>query len=116
MFVLGQVNFQSTIVSGNTCNGKPQDIWGRPQFGDAVVGANNLIGASAVAVPSDTINADPRLAPLADNGGPTLTHALPIDSPAIFRGNNTVGHAYDQRGPPFLRVNRVRADIGAYER
>lgn len=31
---------------------------------------------------------DPRLAPLANNGGPTITHALLPDSSAIDRGSN----------------------------
>jgi hypothetical protein len=116
VFALGEVNLQSTVVSGNTCNGRPQDVWGRPEFGDAIVGADNLIGASAIVVPPDTLDVDPRLAPLADNGGPTLTHALPIDSPAIDSGNNVAGHLFDQRGKPFSRVNGTRADIGAFER
>ena len=60
---------------------------------------------------------DPRLAPLADNGGPTQTHALLPDSPAINAGNNTGAPASDQRGGQ--RVGGVdsgsNVDIGAYE-
>ena len=33
--------------------------------------------------PTDLVNTDPLLGPLADNGGPTLTHALLPGSPAI---------------------------------
>lgn len=55
------------------------------------------------------------LAPLADNGGPTLTHALLPGSPAIDRGDpNYAGPPFiDQRG--FPRVYNGRIDIGALE-
>jgi len=52
---------------------------------------------------------------LADNGGPTMTHALLADSPAIDAGSNPAGLAYDQRGAPFERVKGAAADCGAYE-
>ena len=41
---------------------------------------------------------DPKLGALADNGGPTLTHALIAGSPAIDKGNTDL--ATDQRGKP----------------
>ena len=37
-------------------------------------GSNNIIVSTPSATPADTITACPRLAPLSDNGGPTLTH------------------------------------------
>ena len=47
---------------------------------------------------------DPRLAPLADNGGPTLTHRLLFASPAVDAGNGgsyfETGPTTDQRGNP----------------
>jgi len=63
---------------------------------------------------------DPKLGPLADNGGPTPTHALQFDSPAIDVGHSG-GGTTDQRG--LLRLiddpNTPNAgdgcDIGAYE-
>jgi hypothetical protein len=58
---------------------------------------------------------DPLLLPLADNGGPTRTHALSSASPAIDAGNNSAGFATDQRGKAFVRVAGARADIGAFE-
>ena len=42
---------------------------------------------------------DPKLGALADNGGPTLTHALLEGSPAIDRGNSP-NTTTDQRGQP----------------
>jgi hypothetical protein len=113
----GLVDFQSAIVAGNTCSGSPLDILTRPpRFGDRISGANNLINVATVELPADTISADPRLAPLSNNGGPTRTHALLSDSPAIDRGNNRSGFAYDQRGPGFPRVKGFGPDIGAFER
>ena len=67
---------------------------------------------------------DPRLGPLADNGGPTPTHALLAGSPALNAGNPTpAGGSFptggegscqreDQRG---IRRHRTRCDIGAFE-
>jgi uncharacterized repeat protein (TIGR01451 family) len=53
---------------------------------------------------SDQIEKDPKLGPLADNGGPTRTHLPAADSPAIDQGlSNTIGPlatTTDQRGSP----------------
>jgi hypothetical protein len=56
---------------------------------------------------------DPKLGPLADNGGPTLTVALLPGSPAIDAGNTSLAPATDQRGVP--RPFSLAADIGAFE-
>ena len=65
---------------------------------------------------------NPLLDPLADNGGPTLTHALREGSPAVDKGNS-FGATADQRGLPrptdIGAINNARggdgSDIGAYE-
>jgi hypothetical protein len=57
-------------------------------------------------------SADPLLAPLAENGGPTQTMALPKGSPALSRGSRC--EATDQRGIP--RSLGGACDAGAYER
>ena len=78
---------------------------------------SDILGRRArIPVPPDTISADPRLAPLAEYGGPTRTHLLLSDSPAINRGSNLLNRAYDQRGPEFPRVKGAFPDIGAIER
>ena len=63
---------------------------------------------------------DPGLAPLADNGGPTLTHALLPGSSALDAGPDPVpdfpGNDHDQRGPGYARVVGGAADAGAFER
>jgi len=53
------------------------------------------------------------LAPLADNGGPTLTHALLAGSPAIDAGDNFFALPTDQRG--VARIAGPQTDIGAFE-
>lgn len=68
-----------------------------------VNGGGNLIGV------------DPKLAPLAFNGGPTRTHALLAGSPLVNAGANTLALGTDQRGGGFLRVVNGVADIGAFE-
>ncbi|MEO7324030.1 MAG: choice-of-anchor Q domain-containing protein [Dokdonella sp.] len=65
---------------------------------------------------NDRGNVAPRLAPLADNGGPTKTMALQSASPAIDQVIvNAAGcSGSDQRG--VARPVGPRCDIGAYER
>jgi hypothetical protein len=62
---------------------------------------------------------NPLLGPLADNGGPTQTHALLAGSPAIDTGPNPLPtfalNANDQRGAGFPRVVGAAVDIGAFE-
>lgn len=59
----------------------------------------------------DLYDMDPRLGALADNGGPTRTHALRRSSPAIDAGDPVSCPEVDQRGEP-----RTVCDIGAFER
>ena len=54
---------------------------------------------------------DPRLAALANNGGPTDTRALNAGSPAIDAGDTQRCFRGDQRGAAFVRT----CDIGAFE-
>jgi hypothetical protein len=55
------------------------------------------------------------LQPLANNGGPTQTHALGAGSPAIDTGNNDAVLSTDQRGYGFPRTVGAGTDIGAFE-
>jgi CSLREA domain-containing protein len=57
---------------------------------------------------------DPKLGPLADNGGPTRTHALLLGSPAIDAASTPDCPTTDQRG--VLRPQGTACDIGSYER
>jgi len=70
---------------------------------------SNQIGTSASPI-------NPLLGPLADNGGPTQTHALLAGSQAIDAGDPGFATPpnFDQRGAPFVRASGT-IDIGAYE-
>jgi predicted outer membrane repeat protein len=68
-------------------------------------------GGGYLTATGDKVNTDPLLGPLASNGGPTQTHALLPDSPAINMGFPDLGPPGDQRGYP--RIGRQ--DIGAFE-
>jgi hypothetical protein len=72
---------------------------------------NTLIASNTP--PDGDSFADPKLGPLADNGGPTLTMALLSGSPAIDAGDTSAAPATDQRG--FPRPAGLAADIGAFE-
>jgi hypothetical protein len=122
----GLLTIQNTIVARNRLG-----VLG-PFTGPDVVGifnslGNNLVGDTTESsgwVASDvkgnmTTPLDPRLGPLADNGGPTMTHALFPGSPAIDAGNNTGAPSTDQRGTLRPRDGNgdgvAVVDIGAFE-
>src|SRR6185312_5369302 len=114
----GQLTMNSTIIASNTASyaGLAADLSERTTI--AASGDNNLIMTMdpAITFGNPQLSADPKLLPLADNGGPTQTHALPADSPAITTGNNVAGLTTDQRGPGFPRSIGGATDIGAFER
>ena len=104
------------LVAGNTAPSGP-DIEGAVTFGwsnligngtgmtGLVNGANgNLVGTQAAPI-------DPKLGPLANNGGPTKTMALLPGSPAINAGNAALNT--DGRG--LVRTVYDTLDIGAFE-
>jgi hypothetical protein len=74
---------------------------------------NVLTDATCFAGASDLVVADAGLGPLADNGGPTLTHALLAGSPAIDAADDGICPATDQRG--VTRPQGAACDVGAYE-
>jgi hypothetical protein len=103
----------------------------------SLIGSNAHSGLAAAPVGSPDANGNliggpsfpgiinPWLEPLADNGGPTMTHALMYglisESPAIDAGDPDAMPGeegvpvFDQRGMPFTRVYGGRIDIGAFE-
>jgi hypothetical protein len=67
----------------------------------------------------DILGVDQKLGALANNGGPTQTHALLAGSPAIDQGDNSGAPATDQRGLSRIKDGdgdgRAIVDIGAFE-
>ena len=113
--IYGAAKADSSIIALNTALAGP-DFTGAGALQST---GYNIIGNNADAVinsqPTDQIGTpaapiDPLLGPLADNGGPTLTHALQPGSPAINRGN-PAAPPQDQRGYSRLGV----PDVGAFE-
>jgi hypothetical protein len=125
---------RNSIVAGNTVSGSPSDIAGAVDSSSSF----NLIGTGGAGGLVNGTNgnqvgvASPGLAPLANNGGPTQTHALLSTSPALDAGDNCVTQAAhcgdsnisqlttDQRGLSRLvdgpdADTTVTVDIGAYE-
>lgn len=108
---------RSSIVYGNSTDiGNADNMYGLAAP-VTINGAANIFGSRSalITVPTDTLDVDPLLRPLAANGGPTRTHALGTGSPAIDAGSNPAALINDQRGSGFVRVNGSAADIGAFE-
>ena len=115
----GAAYFGNSIVDGNTASsGTTPNV---DVVGTSMVEAKySLFGTELQPVLTGNGNvfaADPKLGPLANNGGPTLTRALLAGSPAIDAGDNSAvsGVQYDQRGPGFPRIVGGTVDIGAFE-
>jgi filamentous hemagglutinin family protein len=118
------VTIRNSIIAGNfdTPNNVGLGVKNPDVSGVFVDGGKNLIGdktgsanftvSTLVGTAANRLN--PQLAPLANYGGPTLTHALLPNSPALNAGNNAnapVGN--DQRGA--TRIIGGIVDIGAFE-
>lgn len=108
----GSVTLTNSIVARQV---QSTDCWYLGK-GIMIGGGNNL--DTDATCPTSTTVADPKLGPLANNGGPTLTHALLFGSPAIGTANDAVATAFpvnavDQRG--VTRPQGVGSDIGAFE-
>ena len=109
---VGFVELKNTIVSEST-NGDCS--------GSITSAGHNLSsdGSCGLAGAGDLQKVDPKLGELADNGGPTQTHALLAGSPAIDAGDNASCPGTDQRGtarPVDGNSDGVAVcDIGAFE-
>jgi len=107
----GRVTLENSILAGNTSG------WANDCGGSIGTLGYNLIGddtnCTFTPTTSDWVNIDPRLGPLANNGGPTNTHALLRNSPAIHTGNDLSCESTDQRG--VSRPQGPHCDMGAVE-
>ena len=111
------VEFDNTIVAGNTAT-SAGNCAGSGTFtsdGFNLESANTCHFNAA----GDLANTDPRLGPLQNNGGSTLTQALGAGSPAIDAGSCTgiLGNPLpiDQRLVARPQPAGGKCDIGAYE-
>lgn len=129
IFNLGDVDIPSTLNLTNTiiAGSRGGDCHNNSPFGTVNSSGVNLIEDGSC--DGNAITGDPRLAPLADNGGPTLTHALckgrgepnavcTGPSPAIDAADDAVClkdpvNNTDQRGA--TRPQGNHCDIGAFE-
>jgi beta-glucanase (GH16 family) len=103
----------NTIITGNQWYACEKFASGT--VGNVVSGGSNVVqDDSCNPVASDQVVADALLGPLANNGGPTLTHALLSGSPAIDAANGALCPATDQRG--VARPQGAGCDVGAFER
>ena len=112
----GTLELNSTIIAGNIASIGPDCRGVLTSLGHNLIGTSD--GCSFTPASGDLVNVDPKLGPLQDNGGPTLTHALLPGSPAIDAGDDSVlgpphNLTTDQRGEP--RRQGAHVDIGAYE-
>jgi CSLREA domain-containing protein len=133
----GPARLRNSIVALNGSNGDLQgsytsqghNLIGRSDGSSGFTNGNNGDQVGTVASPLN-----PQIGPLANNGGPTKTHALLSNSPALDAGDNCVTDAThcsdanipqllsDQRGSVFNRLvdgpdadTTATVDIGAYE-
>jgi large repetitive protein len=106
---------QNSIIAGNSATAHPNcGIADLTSNELTYIGTNLLGDADCEPRADDIVAADPVLGPLADNGGPTRTHALLPGSPAIetaVSGCATI--ATDQRY--VTRPQGSHCDIGAFE-
>ena len=128
----GTMTLNNTIVSNNYAAGPGPGAVLRSDLVGSVnsSSAYNLIGDGSQAtgllasnhnqIGTSANPIDPRLGPLANNGGPTQSVALLAGSPAIDAGSNALAVGpdgkpllTDQRG--FYRIFNGTVDIGAYE-
>jgi len=116
------IKVSSTIVAQkttfNTLGDFGYDLWSPTAF--SADGKSNLVGIMDTGNVTLSGQSGTKAAPLnaglealADNGGPTLTHALAPGSPAFNKGSADM--QFDQRGAGYPRVRGPEADVGAYE-
>jgi CSLREA domain-containing protein len=106
-------------VAASNCSGGPFTSSGYNLEDDSGPASCNF------SQPTDIAGQNPMLAPLANNGGPTQTQALPANSPALDQGKS-FGATTDQRDAGFPRISDSPtianapggdgSDIGAFER
>ncbi|HWA50643.1 MAG TPA: choice-of-anchor Q domain-containing protein [Dongiaceae bacterium] len=127
----GTATLSNTVAAGNhrgSASPAAADVAGAFaasssfNFIGAIDGSTGLLGAGTQSGTSAS-PIDPRMNPLADNGGPTMTHSVLAGSPLTDSGNDSLASAAgltaDQRGLPRFKDGNDdhidRVDIGAFE-
>jgi len=109
----GTMNYENTIIANNI----GYDCYNESDINGTIgVNMKNLVETNWISpyqCGTPAFSADPKLGPLANNGGFTQTMALGAGSPAIDAGDDATCAATDQRG--VTRPQRSHCDIGAYE-
>ncbi len=125
-------NLLRTPAVANSIIAKNMSANGPDVAGAFASAGHNLIGDVGLATGFDSGQGDllgdssgtgvinPLLGPLADNGGPTLTHAISANSsPAVDAGDGTLAPEFDQRGVVRMldgdNDDSATVDIGAVE-
>jgi hypothetical protein len=124
----GTLTVNNSTISGNSANNNGGGIGNgsTATLNNTIVANNEGGNCAGLPVTDDggnlewpgndcgfALSADPLLGPLADNGGPTQTHALQPDSPAIDAAVECPPPATDQRG--VSRPQGDACDIGSFE-
>lgn len=112
----GVARLRHTLVGNNTQAGGIADDVAGDIWANFCLIQSNRSGATIVGF-NNVLYQDPLLGALADNGGPTRTHALMLGSPAINAGDFQFHPPpeFDQRGAHFVRRYHLVIDIGAFE-
>ena len=117
------ITLRNTIVAANSASVATNNFAATPTSQGYNLLGENPGGLAA----TDIVNSNPLLGPLANNGGPTQTHALQSGSPAIDAANpatpgsgSPACEATDQRGETRPQDgdgdSTARCDIGAFEK
>jgi len=124
----GTLEVNNSTISGNSANNNAGGIGNgsTATLNNTIVANNEGGNCAGLPVTDDggnlewpgndcgfALSADPLLGPLTDNGGPTQTHALQPDSPAIDAAVECPPPATDQRG--VSRPQGDACDIGSFE-
>ena len=103
---------RNTILAATTAGANAYDT----SAGRITDGGYNISSDASLNLSGTSLkNTDPQLVPLADNGGPTETMAIPSTSPAVNKIPAANSPATDQRGIPRPQTQGGLSDIGAYE-
>jgi hypothetical protein len=127
----GAITIRNSIVAANQDNASKPDVVANGGTGISSNGFNRIGNRGSIIFDqtgdlfgTGATPLNPLLGPLANNGGPTQTHALLAGSPAIDKGSNVgSGVTTDQRGltrpRDLVAIGNAAggdgSDIGAYE-